>query len=130
MSERIVNLTGHDLNISGVLIKAERDRFPARCYERITDLGEFSGVPLVVKEYGRVVGLPDPRPGTIYVVSNIVRLAFPERDDLASPGRKMVDHRGNLLGAMNLVVNPSRLKRVQAAATQEVLGSDTLDEDD
>jgi len=110
---RIVNLTGHDLNISGTVIAAEKGRFPARCYEKVVSLGEFAGVPLVVKEYGKVVGLPKPRPGTLYVVSNIVRMAFPERDDLASPGRKMVDQDGNLLGAMELVVNPSRLKRAR-----------------
>lgn len=111
--EKIVNLTGHDLNIGGTMIEAEKDRFPARCYEKTTILGEFAGVPLVVREYGEVVGLPDPVPGTIYIVSNIVRLAFPERGDLASPGRKMVDKDGNLLGATELVVNPSRMKQME-----------------
>lgn len=105
IKEKIVNLTNHDINIGGVLVKAERDRFPARCYEMITDLGEFAGVPIVAKEYGKVVGLPDPSPGVLYVVSNIVRLANPHRDDLASPGRKMLSRDGNVIGTIHLVVN-------------------------
>lgn len=126
--EKLVNLTGHDINVGGVDIPAE-NRFPARCYENVTDMGYFAGVPLVVKDYGRVVGLPDPQPGVIYIVSNIVRVANPERDDLASPGRKMVDGEGDLLGAIDLVVNKSRIERSGVIASYTTVEAESEDEE-
>jgi hypothetical protein len=63
----------------------------------------MNGIQLVRKSYGSV-DLP-PETGDIYIVSNIVRQAFPDRKDLASPGDLIRDENGIVIGCKNLIVN-------------------------
>lgn len=47
---------------------------------------ESTPCPIFVRQHVRVHGLPDAEPGTLLVVSAMVRAACPERGDLLSPG--------------------------------------------
>jgi hypothetical protein len=77
----------------------------ARCVE-ITRLHHIDDdVQVVTKQYGVVTGLPEPQPDTVYLVSGMVRMAMPERTDLASPGDAIRDEAGRIVGASNLVIN-------------------------
>jgi hypothetical protein len=62
---------------------------PVRLREEAEPMGtlDIDGrpVPLVLMDYGGAVGLPDPRPGTLLVVSQLVCRANPLREDLVFP---------------------------------------------
>jgi len=92
---------------------------------------DFEAVPLYVQRTGQVEGLPeraarcpycgclnytqwdstcaehpaDQPESTMYIVSALVRLALPGRDDLASPGELIRDDKGQPIGCKGLVIN-------------------------
>jgi hypothetical protein len=45
---------------------------------------EIAGVPVVTTRFGQVIGLPDPEPGKVYIVSSIVAQHV-RRPDVVSP---------------------------------------------
>jgi hypothetical protein len=67
--------------------------------------GVAGAIPLVSVSYGKVEGLPEGVPGTLFVVSALVRAAVPDRTDVASPGDLVRDEKGAVIGCRNLVVN-------------------------
>lgn len=99
----IVNLTPHAVHLPDRVI--EPSGVVARCAEITAPAGEFDGAPLITRRYGEVIGLPEPRAGTLYIVAALVRLALPDRADLASPGDLIRDESGQIIGAANLIVN-------------------------
>jgi hypothetical protein len=99
----MINLTPHVVVINGAEIPPSGQ--VARCAEISTPAGEVDGLPIVRKEYGDPVGLPDSQPGFYYIVSAMVRLALPERADLFSPGDAIRDADGKIIGVKNLVSN-------------------------
>lgn len=100
----IFNLTPHEIAINGILIQP--CGCVARCTERTINVGDFHGIPLVLRDYGEVEDLPEPEPDTLLIVSHMVRTAQPDRTDLASPGDLIRDADGRIIGCKNLVVNP------------------------
>jgi hypothetical protein len=67
--------------------------------------GHIGAVPLLRGTYGDVTGLPEPAPDTIYIVSAMVRMALPDRKDLASPAGLVRDASGNITGCEALEIN-------------------------
>lgn len=61
------------------------------------------GVELAVSRptLGEIIGLPDPQPGVIYVVSALVAEAA-RRPDVMSPGELIRDTAGVIIGARGL----------------------------
>lgn len=94
MHTRIVNLTAHPITLEGSagtvtlasagVVRAEEQHDDAGSIE-VTGCGEL---PLVEVRYGAPVGLPDPEPGTLFIVSTIaaqaIRTHFPERHDVVT----------------------------------------------
>ena len=71
----------------------------ARCQEEFQADGQFDGGwPRTLMHYGAVNGLPAPEPGTVYVVSQLVVNALPERGDLAFPAGLVRDDEGTIIG--------------------------------
>ncbi len=81
---KIVNCTPHEVTIirdqgdivfkpSGVVARAELKR------EVVTEL---DGIPVIFNSPVRTVNLPDPEPGTVYIVSLLTAQAAPDRRDL------------------------------------------------
>lgn len=105
----LVNLTPHPIhfvNDSGEVYLTLPPTLPAaRCNTVTVAFGYFDGVPLTVTKFGSVTGLPEPAPGTLYIVSLVVRQASPDREDLASPGQVVRDSQGNIIGCKSLDVN-------------------------
>lgn len=64
---------------------------------------KFVGDCIKRKTVRAVENLPAPKPGTVYVVSNIVRSALPARLDLASPSGTEI--RGTIRGCRYLIIN-------------------------
>ena len=59
----------------------------------------------VVREapvFGEVVDLPEPKEGTIYVVSMLVAARAKDRTDLVSPGRQLRNESGQVIGCAGL----------------------------
>lgn len=54
-------------------------------------------VPVIEGKYGAVIGLPEPEPGCIYLVSHMARMALPQRRDLWSPADLIRDAQGNVV---------------------------------
>ena len=77
----------------------------ARCSTSSVQVGVFDDVPLFRTVGGAVTGLPDPQSDTMYIVSALVRLAVPDRTDVASPGELVRNADGQPIGCHGLVVN-------------------------
>lgn len=101
----IVNLTPHRLNIqdlTGDFIVVEPNETVARVkvsFEETTVLDP--GVQVYKATYGKVIGLPEPKDGVIYVVSGLVASASP-RSDVFSPGDLIRDAEGKPIGCKGL----------------------------
>lgn len=104
-----VNLTPHNVKVFNTL--TECFSFPASgtvarvdvSAHHVTVTGE--GIELLRTVPGEVTGLPDPVPGTWFIVSALVRLALPDRSDLVSPGELVRDTAGQPIGCRGLIIN-------------------------
>jgi hypothetical protein len=95
---KIVNLTPHSIHelITGTVYPSEG---LARCAVLSSDTGDrLNGVPVLEVEFGEVSGLPEPTPGVVYIVSQIVRSACPDRKDVVFPGELVRDENGQPVG--------------------------------
>lgn len=103
MKTEIVNLTPHEIIVGTQTIPASGT--VARVVTTSKAVGHAGGIPLTVTETGPVKDLPDPSRGVLYVVSALVRIAYPERNDIASPGQLVRDDNGRVIGCESLIVN-------------------------
>lgn len=104
----IVNLTPHALNIvitPDNTLTVEASGTVARLPEIIRPAGKWDGIPITITSYGEVEDLPAPQEGVLFVVSALVRLAVPDRKDVASPGRLIRNEAGVIIGCVDLTVN-------------------------
>jgi hypothetical protein len=67
-----------------------------------TNLSAQSGRSYELVEYGHVHDLPQPQPGTDYVVSLVVALAARGRSDLLAPYVEVRDEQGTMIGCRYL----------------------------
>lgn len=102
----IINLTPHALTIF------DSDRRVVRIVEASGTVARVSvnrrliavedGIEFYATTYGEPVGLPEPQPNTIYVVSGLLRAAVPERSDLWQPGELLRNDAGQPVGCIGL----------------------------
>jgi len=100
---KIVNLTPHTLNIhtAGGIQNIPPSGDVARVDVQYVHAGQVAGVDVYRADYGAVVGLPDPTPDHIYVVSGMVAQVTP-RPDVYSPGQLVRDGDGRPIGCQGL----------------------------
>ena len=66
-----------------------------------------SGIAIVDSRLGEPVGIPEQKDGVGYIVSDLVRTALWDREDLFSPGDMVRDLEGKATGScQSLVCNP------------------------
>jgi len=103
----IRNFTPHQINLllpNGGVAELPPDGGPgARVTEVLKYVGDHDGFPIVVAEYGAVVGLPDQEPEVLIIVSAMVRAALPHRIDLVSPADLVRDSAGRIIGCRALM---------------------------
>ncbi|MEW6259410.1 MAG: hypothetical protein AB1547_05835 [Thermodesulfobacteriota bacterium] len=106
---KLVNLTPHDINIADETGKFFRTipptGVPARVQTIALPRGDIDGVPFVETSYGEVENLPPEDEETVYIVSQFVINALPNRKDLVRPdtGPSCVrDGDGNIIGVRSL----------------------------
>lgn len=100
---RIRNFTLHDplvLHTPDGVFTFPREGI-ARCQEDVIqdpDWPEVGSLPRRQIRYGTVSGLPDPQSGTVFLVSQLVVAALPDRTDLAFPCDVLRDEQGTPTG--------------------------------
>jgi len=99
---KLVNLTPHSLEFPGNNIIPSQGLARA---ELIDDVGYFQGIKIINRKFGQTNGLPMPQENTYYIVSTIVALANPDRDDLMVPSHPVYDDRGNITCTKTLIRN-------------------------
>ena len=106
MPIQFVNLTKHNINIlleNGNTLTIPPSGTEARVSSQMEKVNELNGIPVVKTTWGDVVGLPDPQPDTVYIVSMQVLQALKgARSDLVgpdtSPSGVVRDENGNIVG--------------------------------
>jgi len=100
----IINLTPHDITIvrDGGTTTIPKSGDVARVSTTAEVVGIIDGIPIYKTVYGDVVGLPEPRPDTFYLVSTLVAQAV-KRPDVLSPGELVRGPDGQPIGCKGLV---------------------------
>lgn len=105
----IINLTPYDVNIYDFSFGE-----PMRLIVTIETSGHFVGVAQTVKKFGNingipltldvkeVIGLPEPKPNTWYIVSNEIADLSPERNDLLVANETITGDRNKIIGYCSL----------------------------
>lgn len=130
-SKKIVNLTPHQINFiiryaleigrnelgtpkyvteersysippSGVVARCKVDRQIIDSFILEDVDGWDITVPVTSARFGEVEGLPEPEEGVIYIVSNMVAQAVPDREDVFFPDDIVRDEHGNVIGCRAL----------------------------
>lgn len=97
----IINLCPHDVVViqdNGEII------FPkTNIHARLEAKTERDGFSIFSKTtFGKVKNLPKPAVGTYYIVSQLIKSALPEREDLCVPAEVVRDMKGNIIGCKSL----------------------------
>jgi len=111
---RLINLTPHEIVVfdssDNVVLRIPPSGQIARVATHEKVVGSVNGVPLVTTEYGAVEGLPDPQPGTIFIVSLLVLQAMAgKRKDIVAPNTAPTplgavrDAQGRIIGVRSFV---------------------------
>ena len=108
MNAYLINLTPHDVNICddhGRILKIYRaSGMVARSPNEYRTVDMINGVPLVTRREDYVIGLPEPKEGVMYIVSNIILNICSDRTDLIAPA-KQVKINGRVVGCTAFVSN-------------------------
>ena len=103
----IINKTPHPVNIvspDGTIARVyERDATLIRLKQTVVqDEPLPDGTPTSRTVFGEPEGLPERRDGVFYIVSQLVKSALPDRDDLLVPAEVVRDGEGNIIGCKSL----------------------------
>lgn len=103
----INNCTPHALHlrrIDGTFLDLPKGITVPRLTTTKSTVVEINGLQVTRQVFGDVAGLPDQEPGTILIVSRMVKDACPERTDLYCPGELIRDPDGAVIGADGLSI--------------------------
>lgn len=106
---KIINKTAEDLRMLShfnetVEAEYKKSKNPAKVIFETLLMGNVpnTGALLTRKEVKAIVNLPKYKKGTLYIVSESVKSALPNRIDLLCPGWIVKDKEGNILGCRSL----------------------------
>lgn len=104
----VINLTPHDVDIcdeQGNIIRTYRaSGFKARVSNRSEIVGYVDDVPIKANRSKITFGLPAPREGVLYIVSNTTLENNKDRKDLIAPVDKVYKN-GYVVGCMSFMSN-------------------------
>lgn len=105
---KVINLTPHDINIikdGEIVLVLPRSGVVARVIERNiqTDALGIDGavIPMLIKDYGAPVDLPDPKDNVYYVVS-LLTAQTSGRQDLLIVADNVRNEQGQIIGCTGL----------------------------
>ena len=97
----IVNLTAHTLNEMTTGTEIAPSGIVARVEQNNAKINEYNGIPVYKTQYGELIGLPEPKKDTIYIVSAMALNAVPEwRHDIYAPGYLKRNEAGIISGCI------------------------------
>ena len=99
----LINLLPHPVHIitpDGIVTIRPSGRM-ARVIEHEEESAPIGAIPTSIVMHGGMTDLPDPSPGTKYIVSKVVLMAS-DRNDLYCPMGIVRDDNGNVLGCTHL----------------------------
>lgn len=103
--DKIINATPHAINImdngNNVIQTLEPSGICPRCSVERETVNSINGIPVNRSVFGDVVGLPDYKEGTIYIVSRVVAEAA-KRPDLYIVDDAVRDDAGRIIGCRAL----------------------------
>lgn len=105
LTGELVNLTPHDMNVffaddSQAVVPASGQVARVHSFDHPCGTVTVDGslVPLIAKEFGDVVGLPEPD-GRVFIVSGLVLSALKgSRPDVVAPGEPVRNAAGQVVG--------------------------------
>ena len=99
---KIVNLTPHEINFlneeNNPVLTVKPSGQVARCQVNRETIKEINGIPVNKTCFGKVENLPEPKKGTIYIVSALTAQAVPEREDVFITDDAVRDEQGRIIG--------------------------------
>jgi len=101
----LINLTPHMVNIvfpDGSVREIPASGQVARLAVKTVMVGDIDGIPLTKSVFGEPEGLPESAPGTLYIVSQLIKSALPKRADLVVPNEAVRDNQGRIVGCRSL----------------------------
>jgi hypothetical protein len=108
MTATIINKTPHPVTLVDNQDKVVKT-FPACPKEELIRLSaktvpakELDGIPTSRTEFGSAIGLPDFEEGVYYIVSQLVKSAKADRNDLLVPAEVVRDSNGQIIGCKSL----------------------------
>lgn len=104
MKIEIINTTPHSIDIykgDEVVRTIPPVGWTIRLSESVTEVGEIDGIPETETVYGSA-DLPEEQHGVIYIVSALVKSAYPSRKDLRVPARAVRDENNRIIGCRSL----------------------------
>lgn len=103
---RFVNLTPHAITVrrqDGTELSIPASGQVARCEEQRAEVAVLDGIAISTASYGAVEWLPEPQPGTFYIVSGLVLAAVGDRRaDVFAPGPAIRDDAGRIVACDGL----------------------------
>jgi hypothetical protein len=98
-----VNLTPHEICEATTGMKVPPSGDVARVSSSQVQITEINGIPFYKTEFGKIEGLPDPAPDTIYIVSGLV-FDRSDRTDIIAPGNLVRNEKGQPIGCQGFRV--------------------------
>lgn len=104
---KIRNCTPHPIDVwdaegKAIVRTIPRSGVIIRLKETNEHIGEADGITISRTTYGEPVDLPGREPGTLLIVSVLVKSALPDRDDLVVPVELVRDAEGHIVGCRSL----------------------------
>lgn len=103
---KFINLTSHTIHelTTGQVIPASG--IVARVKSSTVKVAEHASAPIYISTFGKVEGLPEPEPDTIYIVSALTLNQIPsDRSDVVAPGNLQKTPEGSIMGCIGFRVN-------------------------
>jgi len=96
---KIINKTPHPVNVitDDGTITFPKPNDPVRLSSDETQTGTINGIPVFSVTYGSG-NMPEQENGVAYIVSALVKNAYPDRPDLLIPHGLVRDDEGNIVG--------------------------------
>ena len=110
-SVKFYNCCPHDVVIilqDGSAVTFNKCDTPARVYNDINTVFNINKVPILQRSGGNVINLPEPQDGVLYIVSEIVQKARPDRADLLCPGPTIKNEFNVILGCSGLMLRQNQ----------------------
>lgn len=104
---KFVNLTPHELTVldnENRETKIPASGIIARAYQELDELEPIAGFAVKATSYGKTENVPDPEPGTFYVVSSLAAQGLSGREDILTPGPAIRDDEGKIIGCQGFCV--------------------------